>query len=374
MLRYFVTLLFLMVVVIPVKAQDDSCYWRPTNQNQPWIKAGISCIEEVINIPEAGELAFTALAVAPDGTLFAARPMAGQVWAFTDSDGDGLPESPRMVAQGLTLPNGLDFHDGALYIAGGAHIYRLRGDELVTLVDDLPSGGGFWTGGIAVGDDGRLYVSTGAPCDFCAVDDPARGAILSFTLEGGDRQIVATGLRQPADLAFYNGNLYVVDSARTGLFDQPDLDELNRVETGANFGFPHCVGLGNAPDLAGGDCAAALPPVIALPTGSTPIGLAAYRGDAIPSLQNKLLLVLSGSYNDLDLRGYQIVAADVAAGTYEPMMPNRPDDSPAGNFTIEEMNYRGSGFFPRRPLDAAVSEQGWVYISISGGRILLLRP
>ena len=71
-----------------------------------------------------------------------------------------------------------------------------------TLVDDLPSGGGFWTGGIAVGGDGRIYVATGAPCDFCVPDDPARGAVLSFALDGSDRQIVATGLRQPADLAF----------------------------------------------------------------------------------------------------------------------------------------------------------------------------
>ena len=38
------------------------------------------------------------------------------------------------------------------------------------------------------------------------------------------------------------------------------------------------------------------------------------------------------------------------------------------------MSYRGSGFFPQRPLDVAVTEQGWVYISIGGGRILVLRP
>jgi len=38
------------------------------------------------------------------------------------------------------------------------------------------------------------------------------------------------------------------------------------------------------------------------------------------------------------------------------------------------MNYRGSGFFPQRPLDVAVSERGWVYISISGGRIIAMRP
>lgn len=405
-LRYFIAAMVLILLtglqpggsgthVIAQEATQElpaPCDFRPTRLDQPWMRSGLSCLEEVVNMPEAGELAFTSLAVAPDSTLYAARPHSGEVFAFTDTDGDGmpdgprmieneltltdgdgdgLPDSPRVVAEGLTLPNGLDYHDGALYIAGGAHVYRWRAGELETLVDDLPTGGGFWTGGIAVGDDERIYVSTGAPCDFCASEDPVRGAVLSFALDGSDRQVVASGLRHPADLAFAGDDLWVVDSAREGLFDMPDLDEVNRVQPDADFGFPYCVGA-NVSDGAAGICEA-VTPVIALPTGSTPTGIAAYRGNVIPSLQGKLLVALSGSYNDLDLRGYMVVVADPPTGTYEPLMPARPDDSANSNFTTEEMNYRGSGFFPHRPIDVAVTEQGWVYISISGGRIILLR-
>ena len=304
--------------------------------------------------------------------MYAARPLTGEVVALTDSDGDHLPDTQSVVAEGLTLPNGLAYHDGALYISGGSHIYRLHGSQLETLVDDLPSGGGFWTGGIAVAD--RIYVATGAPCDFCVPDDPARGAILSFALDGSDRQVVATGLRAPADLAFLDGVLYVVDSARDGLFDTPDLDEVNRVTRGANFGFPYCVGRDNTPDLPGFDCAGATPPVVALPTASTPLGIAGYRGDAIPSLNGKLLLVLYGSFNRLDLRGYYVASADPTTGSLTALMPARPDDTPGTDFTVQQMSYRGSGFFPQRPLDVAVTEAGWVYISIGGGRILALRP
>lgn len=376
-MRYLTAIIFLCLLFglgsgsDPVAAQPAACDFRPTRLDEPWMRTGLSCLEEVINTPEAGELAFTALATAPDGTLYAARPIEGQIFAFRDMDGDEMPDSPRVVADGLTLPNGLDFYEGALYIAGGAHVYRLRDGELETLVDNLPTGGGFWTGGIAVAD-ARIYVAIGAPCDFCTPDDPERGAILSFALDGSDHQLVATGLRQPADLAFDGANLWVVDSARKGLFETPNLDEVNRVEAGANFGFPNCVGA-NVSDGADGMCSAA-PPIIALPTGSTPTGIAAYRGDAIPSMQGKLLVVLNGSYNELDLRGYLLVAADPQTGTFEEIMPARPDDSPGSNFTAEQMNYRGSGFFPRRPLDVAVSEDGWVYISVSGGRILLMRP
>src|SRR5690606_5061741 len=136
-----------------------------------------------------GEFAFTALAAAPDGTLYAARPFQGQVIALTDTDGDFLPETPHVAAEGLILPNALAYADGALYITGGPNLYVLRDGELTTLVDDLPTGE-FWTGGIAVLDD-RVYVGIGAPCDFCESVNPEQGAVLSFALDGSDRQLVA---------------------------------------------------------------------------------------------------------------------------------------------------------------------------------------
>lgn len=349
---------------------ETACFYRPTMLSQPWVGTEVPCLEDVINDLSLGELAFTALAVSPDNTLYATRPYEGSVYAFTDSDGDYLPDSPRLVADGLTLPNGLAWHEGALYIAGGAYVYRLGNDALTTLVDDLPVGEGFWTGGIAVGGD-RIYVTTGAPCDFCVPDDPARGAVLSFDLDGNDRQIVATGLRQPSDLAFLNGVLYVVDSARDGLFNTPDLDEINRVEPGAFFGFPYCVGA-NVPDLPGGDCARAVSPVVTLPTASTPLGMTAYTSDLIPDYTGKLLVALGGSYNQIELRGFSLAAVSPDDGMWRVIMPSNP--SVLTHFTVEEMSYRGSGVWPHRPYDVAVNDWGWVYISVGGGRILAFRP
>ncbi|HVU13711.1 MAG TPA: hypothetical protein VHD90_20685, partial [Phototrophicaceae bacterium] len=96
-------------------AQTLPCGQRSTSRGDPWIQAGLACLEEPISDPAQGELGFTALAVAPDGTLYAARPLAGEVVAVTDSDGDGLPNQVQVIASGLTFPNGLDYHDGALY-------------------------------------------------------------------------------------------------------------------------------------------------------------------------------------------------------------------------------------------------------------------
>lgn len=374
-------LIALLLLASPAASQDalPPCGQRPHYLERPWVDALRFCLELVIEDDAAGELGFTALAAADDGTLYAARSLEGVVLAISDSDGDGLPDSARPVASGLTRPAALVHHAGALYIVAAARVYRLRGDELSVIVDDLPAGGGFWNAGIAVGPDERLYVATGAPCDHCVPADPARGAVLSFTLTGGDRQLVARGLRHPAGLAFAAGALWTVDTARDGLFDTPDLDELNRVTPGAHFGWPFCNGAASAPDWQGGafDCAAAAPPALTFPTHSQPQALAAYRGAALPTLRGALLVALGGSRGRVDLRGNAVAAVyfdDAGApSSYHIILPEEPPTNAAHGFTLQELNYRLSGLYPSRPYGLAVSPEGWVYIS-AGRRVIALRP
>ena len=252
-MRRLVLTLLCLFCAAPALAQTPPlapCGYRPTTLANPWVDFERYCAETVVDAPQTGRFGFSALTFGPDGRLYATRPLTGELVALSDGNGDGLPESPQVVADGMTLPNGLTSYDGALYISGGAHVYRWQDGALVTLVDDLPSGAGFWTGGIAVGPDERLYAATGAPCDLCAPDDPERGAILSFALDGSDRQLVATGLRAPADLAFAGETLWTVDTASDRL-TTPDMDELNVVAPGANFGWPYCVGTTQATLLAG---------------------------------------------------------------------------------------------------------------------------
>lgn len=364
----------------PLSQSLPPCAERPGFRDPPWIDGRRYCLENVIRDPDGGDLAFTALAAAPDGTLYAARPHTGEVLAITDSDGDGLPDEIRVVASDLTLPNGLAYHNGALYISAGSRLYRLVDDQLDILVDDVPVGSSGWGGSVIVGPDNRLYVSTSASCDFCVPPQPELGAVLSYALDGSDRQIVATGLRQAGDLAFLHGDLWATDSARTGLIDVPNLDELNAVRWGAHFGWPYCVGKDNQPDgLAGDfDCTTAAAPALTFPTGSTPTGMVAYTSDTLPDLNGSLIVILRGSYNQPDLRGYAVVAVrfdeqGVLLG-YDLLIPF--ENVPAGRtgYSLSDMNYRNSGFWPYRPLDITVSREGWLYLSVSGGQILVIRP
>jgi glucose/arabinose dehydrogenase len=382
--RLLICLLFIVLNSPTLHAQEPlaRCQDRPTWVDPPWVNGFDWCLERVIRDESAGELSYTALAAAPDGTLYAARPYTGEVLALTDSDGDGLPETPRMVADGMTLPNGLAYYDGALYISGAQHLYRLVNDTLETLVDDLPWGTGFWTGGLTVGPDERIYVAIGATCDYCEPDNPARGAIWSYALDGSDPQQVSTGLRQPGDVTFRDDELWTLDSARDGL-DLPDLDEVNRVTPGAHFGWPYCFGADNQPDTLSSsfDCSTAAVPALTLPTHSTPIRLTTYDHGLYPAIANSLLVVLHGSYNQSNLEGYALAAVlfdenDQPTGyrvivPEQALNPDRPGDY---LYPLAEIQYQESGFWPRRPLDVTVSHEGWIYVSVGGGQIFAIRP
>lgn len=376
-----ILILFVFTFPVIMFAQDTlpSCIERPTQRETPWYDITRWCLETVIDDGEAaariGRMAYTALAVAPDGTLYAARPLHGEIYAITDTNGDLLPDTPALFASGLTLPNGLTYYEDALYVSGGAHIYRIMLDgEVETLVDDLPTGAGFWTGSVIVGADQRLYVVTGAPCDQCTPDDPLRGAVLSFALDGTDRQVVATGLRASYDLAFAAGALWTTDTAPDQATGET-LDELNRVEEGAFFGFPDCWG----------DCAEAASPALRLPTHSSPLGMAAYDGSAFPDLRGALLIAFSGAYNSVDLRNIGLMAVRFdAAGqptNYDLLVPQQAGQTeayggrvvPRPIMTADNIELGGFGFSPHRPIDVTVDARGWIYISTGGGRILALR-
>ncbi len=380
------------VVLMSISSAQDAaaqtlvpCSERPTALSEPWIPSGMACLERVLEDSSAGELGYSALAAVPsvdsrDGALlYATRPWAGQVIALSDGDGDGLPETSTVLLEGLTLPNGLTYHEGALYISGGAHLYRWRAGVLTTLVDDLPTGE-FWTGGVAILGD-RLYVGIGARCDRCERSDEAEyGTVLSFTLGGEDRRVVARGLRFPAALTAFEGALYVGDSAADAAFAMPQQDEINRFVPTLNgdipdFGFPACPG---GVVRGGNPCTGEVSPFALLPTESIPTAMALYHSEALPALTGRLLVVLNGSRQQVELRGYRLVALDLVetvwAGTMNGVMPAQTLNDADSEFTPDEMSYRGSGFYPHRPLSVAVTDQGWVYLSIGGGRILALRP
>ncbi|HEU5323323.1 MAG TPA: sorbosone dehydrogenase family protein, partial [Methylomirabilota bacterium] len=115
------------------------------------------------------------LAAGPAGIVFAGSRSEGKVYAVVDGDGDQRADAVHVLARGLTMPSGVAFRDGDLYVAEVSRILRLRDvtrdlarpptPEVVTgaYPSDRHHGWKF----LAFGPDGRLYVPVGAPCNVC---------------------------------------------------------------------------------------------------------------------------------------------------------------------------------------------------------------
>src|SRR6267142_2707541 len=145
-----------------------------------------------VDVPNARQMA-----VGPTGVVFVGSRAEGKVYAVVDRDGDQRADQVHVLASGLSMPSGVAFRDGALYVAAVNRILRFRDvardlarppkPEVVT--DAFPSDTHHGWKFIAFGPDGRLYVPVGAPCNVCAITGPLYATITR--LDVGD------GLRDP---------------------------------------------------------------------------------------------------------------------------------------------------------------------------------
>ncbi len=351
---------------------------RSPQLDQPWMHPELDCLKLAVADPVGREMSFAALTFADDDTLYSARPETGEIFHIVDSDGDGITDAPQVILENLDFPRALAWHSDILFIAERDQISAWDGISLQPIITDIDVRGGFGFGALEVVDD-RLYVAVGAPCDACEYDLETRGIIFSTTLTGEDYQLVAQGLRAPLAMQIVGDQLYVVDSApldASALITEPRfLDEINRIDLNqqspVNFGYPTC--MGQSIVRYNGDCSAYTAPYISLPAGSLPMGLAYTTSDVFPNLQNHFIVTLAGMPNSFDLRGYSVVSIDPQnPAQIETIIPY--NFSSNQDYSPQDLSYRDSSFFPRRPFDLAVDSLGRVYIAVTGGQVLAIYP
>jgi glucose/arabinose dehydrogenase len=257
------------------------------------------------------------------GTIFAGSRREGKLWALTDADGDQRAETVRLVDEGLKMPSGVEFRDGALYV--GAVEQILRYDNIETLLDmppkpvvvtaALPDKEHHGWKYLRFGADGKLYIPVGVPCNIC--DEKGFGEIRRMDPDGSGMEVYASGVRNSVGLAFHpeNGQLWFTDNGRDMLGGDLPADELNHAPgPGLHFGFPYCHG-GDLLDEEfgkGKDCADYTAPVARLDPHGAPLGLAFYTGGMFPAeYKNRLFVTQHGSWNRSEKIGYRILVLDV---------------------------------------------------------------
>lgn len=257
----------------------------------------------VENVPNA-----RSMALGEGGTLFVGTRSGGTVYAVRDALG-GNPTVLKF-AEGLSMPNGIALHEGALYVAEQKRLIRFPAAEAsldapppAEVVDPaLPFKGALhsWKY-LAVGPDGKLYVPIGTPCNVCV--EPGFGVILRMNPDGTGREVVASGVRNSVGLAWHprTRELWFTDNGRDMLGDDVPPCELNRVaRTGLDFGFPYCHGGTIADPQFGsaGSCAAAVAPVQALAPHVAPLAVKFYTGRMFPAeYRGQVLIAEHGSWN-----------------------------------------------------------------------------
>ena len=212
-----------------------------------------------------------------------------------------------------------------------------------------------------------MFVSVGSRSNVS--DDPSeerRADILTFTPDGKDEVIYASGIRNPVGLAVdpSTGALWTAVNERDGLGDDLVPDYVTSVKEGGFYGWPwYYIGgneeprrKGQRPDLAG----KVTVPDVLIQAHSAPLGMTFYTDDAFPAeYRGSAFVALHGSWNRSGRTGYKVV-----------MLPFK-DGKPTGEyqdfmtgFVLSDNEVWG------RPVGVAVAKDGSLLVSEDGNGTL----
>lgn len=283
----------------------------------------------------------------PAGTLLVTASSSGQVLALTPRTSRSAVPAARVLAHGLSFPQGLAFDTvggrRVLYVAETDQVDRYVWNANGTLgprtvvVRNLPDADASGddvhrSKGIAVGADHTIYVTVGSAWNANGVDTtkrPPRGAVYAFAPNGTRRRVFATGVRNGEGLAFGpDGALWTAVNERdnvaypfhrayAGLSDaygkvvqsyvnENPPDEVAKLTPGRNLGWPFCNpsadvqpgdpargqdfdrprfdrDVQNNPSGRALDCSKLAPIERPIPAHSAPVSLTFLEGSALPA-------------------------------------------------------------------------------------------
>lgn len=247
----------------------------------------------------------------------------------------GIAVSPTFADDGLVFAHYTTAEDNRV-------VRFALGGEPEPILTGLPSAGIHNGGRLAFGPDGFLYVGTGDAGEPGAAQDPDSlgGKILRITLDGdpapgnpSGTAVYSSGHRNVQGLAFD-----AAGSLLAGEFGQNSFDELNRIEAGANHGWP----------MHEGDAGAAgfVDPIVTwTPDEASPSGVAVLVGGAIPAWEGDVFLAaLRGERLwrvDLDDAGVVVGREALLAGEYGRL--RTVAQAPDGSLWVLTSNRDGRG-------------------------------
>jgi len=268
------------------------------------------------------------IAVAPNGNVYVSRRDQGDVLLLRDANGDGRADGAPEIVASRANAHGLAIRDNKLYLVTVKELFVAdiqpdgRLGALKLLTGDLPDAGQHGNRTIAFGPDGMLYLSAGSTCNTCNESNPENATILRITPDGASRTIFASGLRNTIgfDWQPQTGELWGFDHGIDFLGDNEQPEELNKIERGKMYGWPHVYGAGaiypqSTPvgEIKKQDWKAhSTPMLLGYTAHAAPMQLVFYRGSggqaAFPAeYRGDAFVTMRGSWNRKPASGYEIV-------------------------------------------------------------------
>jgi Raf kinase inhibitor-like YbhB/YbcL family protein len=262
------------------------------------------------------------IVVAADGSIYITRREQGDVLLLKDAGNGEL--APPVRAASRPGVHGLALYQGSAYLATPHEVFR--GDilpdgtfgPLEMLIHDLPDAGQHNTRTIQIGPDGMMYISIGSTCNECNEPNPENATILRASLDGKQRAIWASGLRDTIGWGWHpeTGELWGMDHGIDWLGDGIPPEELNKIVRGNRYGWPYFWGdnkvnphLDPPPPLTKAEWQkTSTPIVLGYTSHAAPMQMSFYDGPQFPlEYRGDAFVSMRGSWNRKPPAGYEVV-------------------------------------------------------------------
>jgi glucose/arabinose dehydrogenase len=322
------------------------------------------------------------MAVGPQGVVTFVGTRKTKIWAVTDRSRSGVAEEVKEFAPTLPkkLPNGPCFSkDGFLYVVEQNRVLQYAAAEFFYESPDVAVGVVVPEGKLIppgeesfnhtarecrVGPDNKLYIQLGQPYNVPPKDKVelykkvGMGGIIRMNQDGTEREVYATGLRNPVGMDFNpkDKTLWSNDNQVDGMGDDIPPGEMNRIDKiGENFGFPwygggHTRTVEYKNDTPPADVVF---PEVEQVAHAADLGLTFYTGDMFPAkYKGAIFSTQHGSWNRTVPVGARLMVTFL-----------KEDGHVAGPSTPFAEGWNENGHYLGRPVDVAQYWDGSLLVS-----------